>query len=141
MARQQCGGLGHCAQGSIGREPQCQPVRILDTVELAGDPQGGEPEDGPRDRHRPAPLGEKSDDQCAAPRSQHRRGDELGMALGFANAWWLFLPSAFSPPAVTFVSGVLTGLMLCTSPAVFLAFTPFLAALWLLTSSSQWSGR
>jgi hypothetical protein len=59
------------------------------------------------------------------------RPDELGMALGFANAWWLFLPSAFSPPAVTFVSGVLAGLMLCTSPAVFLAFTPFLAALWL----------
>ena len=35
-------------------------------------------------------------------------------------------------PAVTFVSGVLAGLMLCTSPGVFLAFMPFLAALWLL---------
>ena len=58
------------------------------------------------------------------------RPDELGMVLGFANAWWL-LSSAFSLPAVTFVSGTLAGLMLCTSPAVFLAFTPFLAALWL----------
>ena len=61
------------------------------------------------------------------------RPDELGMALGFANAWWLFLPPASSPrqPGVTFVSGVLAGLMLCTSPGVFLAFMPFLAALWL----------
>lgn len=55
------------------------------------------------------------------------------MALGFANAWWLFPPPASSPrqPGVTFVSGVLAGLMLCTSPGVFLAFMPFLAALWL----------
>jgi hypothetical protein len=61
------------------------------------------------------------------------RPDELGMALGFANAWWLFRPPASSPrqPGVTFVSGMLTGLMLCTSPGVFLAFMPFLAALWL----------
>ena len=62
------------------------------------------------------------------------RPDELGMALGFANAWWLFLPRASSSPrqpGVTFVSGVLAGLMLCTSPGVFLAFMPFLAALWL----------
>ena len=61
------------------------------------------------------------------------RPDELGMALGFANAWWLFRPPASSPrqPGVTFVSGVLAGLMLCTSPGVFLAFMPFLAALWL----------
>jgi hypothetical protein len=59
------------------------------------------------------------------------RPDELGMALGFANAWWLFLSGAFSPLAVSFASGVLAGLMLCTSPAVFLAFAPFLAALWL----------
>ena len=61
------------------------------------------------------------------------RPDELGMALGFANAWWLFLPRASFPqqPGVSFVSGVLAGLMLCTSPGVFLAFMPFLAALWL----------
>jgi hypothetical protein len=61
------------------------------------------------------------------------RPDELGMALGFANAWWLLLPHAFSPrqPGVNFISGVLAGLMLCTSPGVFLAFIPFLAALWL----------
>jgi MFS family permease len=62
------------------------------------------------------------------------RPDELGMALGFVNAWWLFLPRASSPPqqpGVSFVSGVLAGLMLCTSPGVFLAFIPFLAALWL----------
>ena len=32
---------------------------------------------------------------------------------------------------MTFVSGVLAGLMLCTSAGVFLAFMPFLAALWL----------
>ena len=64
----------------------------------------------------------------------HRgRPDELGMALGFANAWWLFRPPASSPrqPSVTFVSGVLAGLMLCTSPGVFMTFMPFLAALWL----------
>jgi hypothetical protein len=61
------------------------------------------------------------------------RPDELGMALGFANAWWLLLPHASSSrkPAVNFISGVLAGLMLCTSPGVFLAFMPFLAALWL----------
>jgi MFS family permease len=61
------------------------------------------------------------------------RPDELGMALGFVNAWWLFLPRASSPQqlGVSFVSGVLVGLMLCTSPPVFLAFMPFLAALWL----------
>jgi hypothetical protein len=64
---------------------------------------------------------------------QVARPDELGMALGFANAWWLFLPRASHPrPAgMTFVSGVLAGLMLCTSPGVFLAFMPFLTALWL----------
>jgi hypothetical protein len=61
------------------------------------------------------------------------RPDELGMALGFANAWWLFRPPASSPrqPGVSFVSGVLAGLMLCTSPGVFLTFISFLAALWL----------
>jgi hypothetical protein len=64
---------------------------------------------------------------------QVARPDELGMALGFANAWWLFAPRSFSlrPPIVTFVSGVLAGLMFCTSPGVFLAFMPLLAALWL----------
>src|SRR5262245_217110 len=42
------------------------------------------------------------------------RPDELGMALGFANAWWLLRSPASSPgeSAVTFVSGVLAGLML-----------------------------
>jgi hypothetical protein len=61
------------------------------------------------------------------------RPDELGMALGFANTWWLLLPHASSlrQPSVNFISGVLAGLMLCTSPGVFLAFIPFLAALWL----------
>jgi hypothetical protein len=61
------------------------------------------------------------------------RPDELGMAVGFANAWWLLLPRASSTqqPGVSFVSGVLAGLMLCTSLGVFLAFMPFLAALWL----------
>jgi hypothetical protein len=65
---------------------------------------------------------------------QVARTDELGMVLGFANAWWLFLPRGSSPrrPVVSFVSGVLAGLMLCTNAGVFLAFTPFLAALGLL---------
>jgi hypothetical protein len=64
---------------------------------------------------------------------QVARPDELGMALGYANAWWLFVPRTASLrlPILTFVSGVLAGLMLCTSPGVFLAFMPFLAALWL----------
>jgi hypothetical protein len=62
------------------------------------------------------------------------RPDELGMALGFANAWWLLLPhTAFSERlSVTFVSGVVAGLTICTSPGVFFAFMPFLFALWLL---------
>jgi hypothetical protein len=62
------------------------------------------------------------------------RIDELGMVLGFTNVWWLFLARASSPrwPIVSFGSGVLAGLMLCTSVGVFLAFVPFLAALWLL---------
>jgi hypothetical protein len=65
---------------------------------------------------------------------QVARTDELGMVLGFANAWWLFLPRGSSPrrPVVSFVSGVLAGLMLCTNAGVFLAFTPFLAGLGLL---------
>jgi hypothetical protein len=64
---------------------------------------------------------------------QVARPDELGMALGYANAWWLFAPRTFSLrlPIVTFVSGVLAGLMLCTSPGVTLAFIPLLVALWL----------
>jgi hypothetical protein len=61
------------------------------------------------------------------------RPDELGMILGFSNAWWLFLPRTSSPPwpVVTFVSGVLSGLMFCASVAVFSCFVPFLTALWL----------
>jgi hypothetical protein len=64
---------------------------------------------------------------------QAARTDELAMVLGFANAWWLFLPRG-SPrwPLVSFVSGALAGLMLCTSAGVFLTFMPFLVALWLL---------
>jgi hypothetical protein len=64
---------------------------------------------------------------------QVARPDELGMALGYANAWWLFAhrTSSLRLPFVTFVSGVLAGLMFCTSPGVFLAFMPLLAALWL----------
>jgi hypothetical protein len=64
---------------------------------------------------------------------QVARPDELGMVLGFGNAWWLFLPRTCSPrwPVVTFVSGVLAGLMFCTSVAVFSGFLPFLTALWL----------
>jgi hypothetical protein len=64
---------------------------------------------------------------------QVARPDELGMLLGYANAWWLFLPRrSWRSPVVSFVSGALAGLMLCTSAGVFLAFMPFLAALWLL---------
>src|SRR5262245_23926592 len=62
---------------------------------------------------------------------QVARPDELGMVFGFANVWWLFTSPATWPqkPWVTFVSGVLAGLMLCTSPGVFLSFMPLLAAL------------
>jgi hypothetical protein len=65
---------------------------------------------------------------------QVARPDELAMALGFANAWWLFAlrTDSLRLPILTFVSGVLAGLMLCTSPGVFLAFLPFFVALWLL---------
>ena len=65
---------------------------------------------------------------------QAARTDELGMVLGFANAWWLLLPRGSSPrrPVVSFVSGTLVGLMLCTNAGVFFAFMPFLATLWLL---------
>jgi len=64
---------------------------------------------------------------------QVARPDELGMLFGYANAWWLFLPQrSWRWPVVSFVSGALAGLMLCTSAGVFLAFMPFLAALWLL---------
>jgi hypothetical protein len=64
---------------------------------------------------------------------QVARPDELGMLLGYANAWWLLVPRRSWPwPAVSLVSGALAGLMLCTSAGVFLAFMPFLAALWLL---------
>jgi hypothetical protein len=64
---------------------------------------------------------------------QVARPDELGMLLGYANAWWLFLPRRSRRwPIVSFVAGALAGLMLCTSAGVFLAFMPFLAALWLL---------
>jgi hypothetical protein len=65
---------------------------------------------------------------------QVARPDELGMALGFANLYWLLLPGASSRrrPGVAFISGALAGLMLCTSLGVFLAFMPPLAASWLL---------
>ena len=65
---------------------------------------------------------------------QAARPDELGMLLAFTNAWWLLRPRiSSSPPSgcMSFISGVLVGLMLCTSAGVFLAFTPLLAALWL----------
>jgi hypothetical protein len=63
---------------------------------------------------------------------QVARPDELGMLLGYANVWWLFsAPGSWRRPVVSFVSGTLAGLILCTSPGVFLAFIPFLAALWL----------
>jgi len=59
------------------------------------------------------------------------RPDELGMVLGFANAWWLLRLPAASSRRISFVSGVLAALMLCTSAGVFLAFMPVLAVLWL----------
>jgi hypothetical protein len=61
------------------------------------------------------------------------RPDELGMLLGFTNAWWLLGPSLFPRWSVRryFISGALVGLMLCTSVGVLLAFMPLLAALWL----------
>jgi len=59
------------------------------------------------------------------------RPDELGMVLGFANAWWLLRPHGSASRRISFVAGVLAGLMLCTSVGVFLAFMPLLAALWL----------
>ena len=64
---------------------------------------------------------------------QVARTDELGMLLGYSNVWWLFLPPGhWRWPVVSIISGVLAGLMLCTSAGVFLAFMPFLVALWLL---------
>jgi hypothetical protein len=62
---------------------------------------------------------------------QAGRPDELGMLLGFTNAWWLLRPPVPSSRWMSFVSGALAGLMLCTSAGVFLAFMPLLAALWL----------
>jgi hypothetical protein len=62
---------------------------------------------------------------------QVARPDELGMVLGFTNAWWLLRPHDTAWRRISFVSGVLAGLMLCTSVGVFLAFMPVLAALWL----------
>ena len=59
------------------------------------------------------------------------RPDELGMVLGFANAWWLLRSHGSASRRISFVAGVLAGLMLCTSVGVFLAFMPLLAALWL----------
>jgi hypothetical protein len=60
------------------------------------------------------------------------RPDELGMLLGYANVWWLLLSrGSWRRFIVSCVSGALAGLMLCTSAGVFLAFIPFLAALWL----------
>jgi hypothetical protein len=62
------------------------------------------------------------------------RPDELAMALAYANAWWLLLPRVFFPrwPGVAFISGILAGLLVCTSFGVFIAFIPLLTALWLL---------
>jgi hypothetical protein len=62
---------------------------------------------------------------------QVARPDELGMVLGFSNAWWLLRPHDSASRRISFVSGLLAGLMLCTSVGVFLAFMPVLAALWL----------
>jgi hypothetical protein len=62
---------------------------------------------------------------------QVARPDELGMVLGFTNAWWLLRPHGSASRRISFVSGVLAGLMLCTSVGVFLAFMPLLVALWL----------
>ena len=62
---------------------------------------------------------------------QEARPDELGMLLGFINAWLLLRLRASSLRRMSFVSGALVGLMLCTSVGVFLAFMPLLAALWL----------
>jgi hypothetical protein len=62
---------------------------------------------------------------------QVARPDELGMVLGFANVWWLFRPRVCSTRSLALISGMLAGLMLCTSIGVFLTFIPFLAALWL----------
>jgi hypothetical protein len=62
---------------------------------------------------------------------QVARPDELGMVLGFTNAWWLLRPNDSASRRISFISGVLAGLILCTSVGVFLAFMPMLAALWL----------
>jgi hypothetical protein len=63
---------------------------------------------------------------------QVARPDELGMFLGFANVWWLLRSHRFFfSRGISFVSGALVGLMLCTSAGVFLAFIPLVAALWL----------
>ena len=62
---------------------------------------------------------------------QVARPDELGMLLGFTNAWWLLRPPNSSSRWMSFLSGAVAGLMLCTSTGVFLAFMPLLAALWL----------
>jgi hypothetical protein len=62
---------------------------------------------------------------------QAARPDELGMLLGFTNAWWLLRPRHSASRRISFVSGVLAGLMLCTSVGVFSAFIPVIAALWL----------
>jgi len=62
------------------------------------------------------------------------RPDELAMALAYANAWWLLMPRAFFLRwlGAAFISGVLAGLLVCTSLGAFLAFIPLLTALWLL---------
>jgi len=65
---------------------------------------------------------------------QEARPDELGMVFGFTNAWWLLRPHDSAWRRSSFVSGVLVGLMLCTSVGVFVAFMPVLAALWLRRS-------
>jgi hypothetical protein len=62
------------------------------------------------------------------------RGATRPMALAYANAWWLLLPRVFFSrwPGAAFISGMLAGLLVCTSLGVFLAFIPLLTALWLL---------
>ncbi len=62
---------------------------------------------------------------------QPARPDELGMLLGYANAWLLLGSPASRRSWVAMLSGSLAGLQLCTSFGVFLCFLPFHAALWL----------
>ena len=61
---------------------------------------------------------------------QAARPDELAMLFSYANIWLLLArPSRISTAAL---SGILSGLTLCTSTGVALGFLPFVAACWLL---------